>query len=321
MSENMLPFRRIEISDRPWVMERLKKSDFMGCEYTFGNNFIWRNSHNIQVLDFKGFCFLKSKYAYTYPAGDGDIKEAIEALILDAQLRKTPFVLRGVTVENLEILNDIFPNYFDYEDARDESDYVYLSEKLSTLSGKKLQSKRNHISRFKDNPNWIYEPINEDNITDCYEFGLDWYKANVSNKNDNLQKEYSAVLQAFRSFSDLKFDGGLIRREGKVVAFSMGEPLNSDTYVIHIEKADPNIQGAYPMINQQFVINNCREFKYINREDDAGDIGLRKAKLSYGPEIMLTKYRLKLKELFIYDITSNQRDGQGTYGDLEEVLR
>jgi len=296
MSKNTLPFRKIDISDRPWVTEKLKESNFMGCDYSFTNSFIWRNSHDIQVLDYKGFCLLKSKYAYTYPSGNGNIKEAIEALITDAEQREISFVMRGITADNVTKLESLFPGYFDYEDIRDESDYIYLTEKLSTLSGKKLQSKRNHILRFKDNPDWTYEPINDDNIADCYEFSLEWCRFNGCYQNEDLHKEHCAVLQAFRYFHDLKLNGGLIRREGKVVAFSMGEPLNSDTYVIHIEKADPNIQGAYPIINQQFVLHNCQGFKYINREDDAGDEGLRQAKLSYKPEMILSKYNLKLKE-------------------------
>ncbi len=105
-----------------------------------------------------------------------------------------------------------------------------------------------------------------------------------------MQEEYDVVKEALMCFEELGLTGGLLRKDGEVIAFTLGEPLSDDTFVVHFEKAFPEIQGAYTMINQQFVLAECQNYKYINREEDTGDEGLRKAKLSYHPVILLSKY-------------------------------
>jgi len=326
MDKTLLPFRKLELSDRNWILEKFKESNFQGCEYSFGNNFIWRNSYNLEVLDYKGYCFLVSTFegvtAYSYPVGNGDIdiKEAVEALIADSKCRNIPFVLRGVTQENLDKLLLIFPELFDYEIDRGESDYIYLTERLTTLSGKKLQAKRNHIARFKDNPNWVYEPITRENIDECIEFNHKWCEENGCEDDPELQREYCAVVQAFKHFFELEFTGGLLRRDGEIIAFTMGEPLNSETFVVHIEKAFHHIQGTYPMINQQFIINAVQGYTYVNREEDVNDEGLRKSKLSYYPDILLNKYRLKLKERVCHDNLCKNSDDCRSERNLEKCV-
>jgi hypothetical protein len=212
------------------------------------------------------------------------------------------------------------PGAFDFEESRDDADYVYLTERLSTLSGKKLQPKRNHISRFKDNPDWRYEDISEENIEDCLIMSKDWCEKYNCEDSQDLDDEYCAVRQALQHYFTLGFDGGLIRREGKVVAFTIGEPLNNSAYVVHIEKAYHDIQGAYPLINQEFVLRNCQDYTYVNREEDTGDLGLRQAKLSYGPDILLTKYTATLKESYLYDNLCEFKDDCKFETDNERVL-
>lgn len=295
----MLNFKEIELSDGPWIKARLAQSGFKSCEYAFANNFIWSRPNKIMFADVDGFYCMKSvvggQELYTYPAGSGDIRPVIEALMADSRERGIPFNLRGMVPEAVRAMNEAFPGQFDYILERDECDYIYTVDKLTSLSGKKLHGKRNHIARFKDNPDWQYEPITEANIADCKEMSKEWCKIYSCQDDPGLIDENCAVRTAFKFFFELGLEGGLIRREGRVIAFCIGEPLTEDTYVVHIEKAFPEIQGAYPMINQQFVTNRCQDFKYVNREEDTGDEGLRKAKLSYYPEILLEKYSLKEK--------------------------
>lgn len=292
----MLNFKPVDFSDREWINEQLKKSDFKSCDYSFVNNFIWSKPYGVEFTDINGFYCLKNKYSYTYPAGSGDIKPVIEALINDAAERKIKFKLRGIMKEKAEELENLFPDKFDITTDRGESDYIYLSEKLISLSGKKLHSKRNHIARFKDNHDWQYENITKDNINDCIKMSREWCEMYNDNTDTSLNEEICAVNTAFKYFFELNLKGGLIRADGKTVAFTIGEPLSSDTFVVHIEKAFANIQGAYPIINQQFIEHNAAGYKYVNREEDMGDEGLRKAKLSYKPEIILDKYTAVLKE-------------------------
>ena len=105
-----------------------------------------------------------------------------------------------------------------------------------------------------------------------------------------MQDEYDVVKGALIDYKRLGLVGGVLKKYGEVVAFEIGEPLNDDTFVVHFEKAYADVQGAYPMINKQFVLHECQGYKYVNREEDDGEEGLRKAKLSYHPDILLEKY-------------------------------
>jgi len=295
----MLTFKKIELSDRKWIEERLEQSDYRSCEYSFVNNFIWSEANHIEFTDINGYYCMKSMWegreVYTFPAGAGDIRPVVEELMQDAKERGINFHLRGMVEEAVKKMEAAFPGEFDYIPHRDECDYIYTTEKLRTLSGKKLHGKRNHIARFKDNPDWQYETITKDNIGECFKMNQEWCKIYSCSEDPSLNHELCAVKAAFDHFFELGLAGGLLRREGKVIAYSMGEALNSDTFVVHIEKAFADIQGAYPMMNQQFVLNNCLDFKYVNREEDLGEEGLRKAKLSYYPEFLLEKYSLRRK--------------------------
>lgn len=296
----MLDFKELQLSDREFMMEAFKASDYRGCEFTFANAFIWRNQYKTKFARVGDFCIMASEsegnFTYTLPAGSGDIKEAVAAAIQDSRERGTKFRMRGIFPEQAELLKELFPDTFEFSTNRDECDYIYTVEKLTSLSGKKLHGKRNHIARFKDNPNWAYEQLSEANMDDCLKMNAKWCEIYSCLDDESLKHEMCAVKEAFKFYYELGLVGGLIRRDGEVVAYSIGEPLNSDTFVVHIEKAFADIQGAYPIINQQFVINNCQGFEYVNREEDLGDEGLRKAKLSYAPAIILEKSVAALRE-------------------------
>ena len=289
----MIPFRKPQLSDREWVSACMRATHFQNCDYTFGNHFIWADSNRILIAELDGFYCAASgpddALLYNFPAGEGDVRPVIEALRKDAAERGTPFVLRGMDAAASAWLDAAFPGAFTLSTNRDYCDYIYLSERLSSLSGKKLHGKRNHINRFMEN-DWVYEPITQDNIADARRMNDEWCKRYNCTEDPGLNHEACAVKRAFENFFALGFTGGLLRVNGHVVAYTMGEPVNEDTFVVHIEKAFPDVQGAYPMINQQFVRHACANYKYVNREEDLGDEGLRKAKLSYYPDILLEKY-------------------------------
>lgn len=295
----MISFKNIELSDKEWIDACLKEADYQGCDYSFTSNYIWRNIYHVQVAKVMGTYCVKVEYngktSYSLPAGKEHVKEAIECMMEDAKERKIPFVLRGITERWIPILEEWFPDTFSITLNRDESDYIYSVDKLSTLAGKKLHGKRNHIHRFKDSGDWEYLPITEDNINECFQMNQKWLETNLTSEDDGVLEESKAVEEILTHFFELKVQGGILKRDGEVVAYTIGEPLNSEIFVVHIEKAFYNIQGAYPMINQQFVLNNCQNYLYVNREEDAGDEGLRKAKLSYYPDILLHKYYAVLK--------------------------
>ncbi|MEG0109255.1 MAG: phosphatidylglycerol lysyltransferase domain-containing protein, partial [Lachnospiraceae bacterium] len=174
--------------------------------------------------------------------------------------------------------------------SRDLADYVYETEKLSTLAGKKLHGKRNHINKFLSTyKNWTYEALSSENIEDCFQMALKWRNENGCDDDSEKNSEMCVTLNSLRLFKELHLIGGVLKIEGKVVAFTIGEPISDEIFVVHIEKALSEIDGAYPMINQQFVLHECQNYEYINREEDVGSEGIRKAKLSYRPAFLVEK--------------------------------
>ena len=296
----MVDFKDIELKDKAWIDPLLKMSDFKGSEYVFSNNYNWKDIYHIQVAQVDGYYCVRSgieERSYLYPSGSGDIAPVIEALIQDAKERECPFQMHGIVKENVALLETLFPGRFAFEEYRDGFDYIYNTVDLATLSGKTYHGKRNLMTKFKQNhPDWVYEPITAENIEECRAMNKIWCEKQGNCNDPSLKQELCAVKKALDHFFDEGLKGGLIRtKEEGIVAYSIGAPLSSDTFIVHIEKAFAEVQGAYPIINQEFVRHNCMDYKYVNREDDVGDEGLRKAKLSYKPAILLEKYTANLK--------------------------
>ncbi|ADY56285.1 hypothetical protein Sgly_1990 [Syntrophobotulus glycolicus DSM 8271] len=293
----MITFKEIEISDKGWIDAILNAADRPGCHYNFTNMFAWGNIYQYRVaklencLVVKGWSLEGVPY-YLYPAGEGDYPKVLEAMVEDAASSGNEFRLAGLSDENIAEINTLFPDKFEYAKVRDSYDYVYLLDKLVTLSGRNLSAKRNHINHFKRDNNWAFEQVSSENIGECWEMTVEWCNRRKCQYDIQLENESCAVRQCFDHFFELGLEGGLIRSGGRVIAYTMGEKLNSDTYDIHIEKAFDEIQGAYQIINHEFAIfiqENHPELIYVNREEDMGQEGLRKAKLSYHPVRMEEK--------------------------------
>lgn len=287
-------FRPIEISDKEWLTTLFREDNRQLCEYTFSSNFTWREPYAVKVASVKDCAVIMYESdgttGYAFPIGAGDKREVIEQLLEMSESDGKALRLSPICKEDRDKLEEWFPERFTIVEDRDRFDYVYTTERLSLLQGKKLHGKRNHIARFKDQGQWSYEMMTEHNLMECMDMASEWMKERGETTEDGLEEEMTALSQAILNFNELGLTGGLLRLEGRVIAFTIGEPLNKNTFVVHFEKAFGNIQGAYPMINQQFVLNQCQNFLYVNREEDTGNLGLRKAKLSYGPENLVEKY-------------------------------
>ena len=135
----------------------------------------------------------------------------------------------------------------------------------------------------------MYETLTEANLEECFQMALKWREVNECDGDEDKINEMAVTMNSLRLFKELELQGGILRVNGEIVAFTLGEKLCGDTFVVHIEKAFADIQGAYPMINQQFVAHECQAYRYINREEDTGSEGLRKAKLSYRPAFLVEK--------------------------------
>ena len=287
-------FRRPALEDQELIRSYFDKAPSRSCERTFVDGFLWARHYDVTFAVIEDTLVFRDggdDPGFAYPAGEEScVKRALEFLMKYSEEQGYPFKLYNVTAENFAQIEAWFPGEFELEYDRDQADYVYESEKLATLAGKKLHGKRNHINKFqKLYPNWSYEPLNDENMEECFQMALKWRNQNGCEEDPGKNAEMCVALNALRLYKELDQRGGVLRVDGQVVAFTIGEELCEDTFVVHIEKAFADIDGAYPMINQQFVQHECTGYQYVNREDDAGSEGLRKAKLSYRPAFLVEK--------------------------------
>lgn len=296
-------FKKVLLEDRDLLDTYLDKKVYRSCEMVFPNIYLWvRYFHTEFAIVEDTLIFRSDKengdLSITFPAGEeAQIQKALEVMFTYFKEQGKEFRMHLVQTSEYELLNQWYPNRFEIEYDRGYADYVYETEKLSTLSGKKLHGKRNHINKFKQlYPDWSYEKITKDNVEECFQMALKWRTDHECEYDPEKRAEMCVALNALRMLEELRLVGGLLRVEGAVVAFTIGEPLTEEMFVVHIEKAFADVQGAYPMINQQFVLHEVQGYLYVNREEDTGAEGLRKAKLSYRPAFLLEKGNVKVKK-------------------------
>lgn len=291
----MSDFKPIEIRDKPLFDEFLRRDPPRISELTFTNLFIWRHHYRPVWLQWNE-CILiifHPQTGTTYglaPFGPGDKKSALDVLCKEIA-KQTPDV-RICRVGEEFIKNHVDPAKYAVVHDRDNSDYVYLAKDLISLSGNKYHRKKNHLNQFIKNFAFEYHPLNADLVKRVLGMQEAWCQIRECVEKPDLLAEDFAVREALTCYEELGYQGGAILINSVVEAFSLGEPLNEDTAVIHIEKANPEIPGLYAAINQLFCLNAWSNFTYINREQDMGVEGLRKAKESYYPHHMVDKYTL-----------------------------
>ena len=297
----MIPFKDVTLADRDTITSFTMKSDRRNCDLSFSNLCSWRFLYDTQFAVVDNFLVFKfwagEQLAYMMPVGTGDLKAVLWELIEDARKENQHFCMLGVCSNMRADLEAILPEQFTFTEDRDYADYIYLRSDLSTLKGKKFQAKRNHINRFRNTyPDYEYTPITPDRIQECLDLEAEWCKVNNCDQQEGTGNERRALIYALHNFEALGLTGGILHVNAKIVAFTFGMPINHETFGVHVEKADTSIEGAYAMINYEFANRIPEQYIYINREEDLGLEGLRKAKLSYQPVTILEKYMACLKE-------------------------
>jgi uncharacterized protein len=267
-------------------------------ELTFTNLFIWRHYYQFQVTLHKGFLTLLAHPPETTPfffppLGKGDLPAWALDCLGYLKEKGYPPRLGRLPESNLKELSTL-PGLKAVLD-RNNSDYVYRIKDLISLSGNKYHTLKNHINRFNKKYSWEYLPLTPELIRECLDLQEEWCRLKQCLESPSLQSEEQAIIEALKHIDQLHYQGGVIRIQGKVEAFTLGELLNPETVVIHIEKANPELPGLYPLIQQQFLDREWKDIPYVNREQDLGLAGLRKAKLSYQPEFMVNKYLVSEK--------------------------
>lgn len=300
--DNEIEFKECTLHDKAWIDGILAQADRRGCEYSFSCMYMWAPVYALRVAQAAGCLMVQSLHrdppGYLFPAGGMDkLRGAVQALMGHCKAGGYPLRFYSVAADQREWLEEWFPGAFQFRPAPDTAEYLYDAQSLITLAGKKLHAKRNHINRFiAEHPDWSFERMTDANLEECRDLQRLWLQQRLENAqesgstNEGFLHEATAVDLAFTHFHALGLRGGALRAGGRIVAYAMGEMLGSDTFDIRIEKALAQMQGAYALINREFARAFCQDAVYINREDDAGSPGLRKAKLSYQPALMLEKF-------------------------------
>ena len=298
----MLDFKKIDLSKREHYDEYLKNCVDRGCEYSLVNLYIWGRqrvafAHGCLAL----FSQFERRSVYPFPVGNGDIGAVLDAIIHDARARGLECRLTSLTAADCALLEERYPGQFRFHPNRDGCDYIYDINNLADLPGRKYQRKRNFLNRFRQNhPDCAVVPITPALLPQVEQMVAGWYeRRRTPETQDEYHMEQIALRRAFEKWEELALEGVVLLENGKILAMTVGSFLTEDTYDVHFEKALDDIDGAYAAINQGFA-SYLREkypaLRYLNREDDLGLPGLRKAKLSYYPERLVVKFWANLWE-------------------------
>ncbi len=298
----MIDFQRTDPADRARYEALLSAAPERGCEYSFANLYLWGRQ---QIAFTQGcvafFSHFYGRSVYPFPIGTGDKAAVVREILADARERGLPVRITGITEEDKAFLEGAFPEQFHFRPERDNYDYVYAIEDLAELKGRKYQKKRNHFNRFRAlHPDYRVESLGSALLPDAIAMVDQWYtRRQETDPEGNYLLERRAMGRLFARWETLQPEGIAIYDGGELIALGIGTRLNKDTFDIHFEKAREDVDGAYPAVNCEFaryLREKYPEVRYLNREDDMGLEGLRKAKLSYYPHHMVTKYCAYWKE-------------------------
>lgn len=300
----MLDFQRPQLSQKDDYERVLFSCPPRGCEYSFANLYLWGRQ---QLVFTHGcvafFSHFNGRSVYPYPIGDGDRRAVIEEILLDAKQRGIPCRIVSMTAADQAELQGWFPDKFLYRADRDSYDYVYSVDDLADLKGRKFQKKRNHVNRFRaEHSQFELQNLTGGNFSAAQRMVGEWYRARMqADPTGDYMMESIAMSRAFRHYEGLQMESAVLVENGEILAVTMGSRLWSDTFDIHFEKAREDVDGAYAAVNCEFARYLRLKYpnlRYLNREDDAGLAGLRKAKLSYNPHHMVEKSWAYLAEDF-----------------------
>ncbi|NLL05653.1 MAG: DUF2156 domain-containing protein [Clostridiaceae bacterium] len=299
----MLQLREVNIDDKHLFDKYITDHIPHISELNFTNIFMWRHSYKFRFGEIDGMLCLiavpENNLPFAFEPIGRYTKETFTKAIDEIKKyfsdKGWKLIFKRVEEDKLDYFKDYFKDDIDISEDRNSSDYLYNSEDLIGLRGKKFHGKKNHLNSFKKNYEFEYVKITEDLISECIRINEEWCARRECEEHKGLYCERLANLEALSNFKKLAYEGVLIKVNGKYEAFTIGELLNADTAVIHIEKANDDIRGIYNAINQQFCENRWKDVPYINREQDLGIEGLRKAKLSYNPVKLIDKYTISYK--------------------------
>ena len=291
----MLDFKKLTINDIERTRYYFNFSTNKICDNTVGGTYMWRDYFEAEYAEFDNTLVLKVKIkyhggvtAFTLPLGK-DVCNGIKSIENYCHIANIPLVFCNVTKEEFQKIKTMYRyhNVMMYQETN-WSDYLYFASDLVSLAGRKYHGQRNHINYFnREYGNYIFEEISKTNIDEVREF---YSNLDVMKESEIFIEERKKTFEVLDNYNTYGLIGGLIRLNGEVVAFSVGEVCR-DVLHIHIEKADISYRGIYQVMNKDFATHYISPgIEFINREEDVGDIGLRVSKEAYHPCEVIDKY-------------------------------
>lgn len=297
-------FSPICLESREILFPHIRKWNCENSDLTFTNLFLWQKPCNISYEIVDGtllivfYCNEENSFMLPpLPADpESDYRPAMEIVLDQFKKGNRPFFMRGITHRMRAKMEQAMPGKFVFEHEPDTDDYVYDTEKLISLSGKKLHSKRNHINKFLSFYDYRFEVYDQAiHAQGCLDLNARWSE----NKDENegfMSSDDEAISRALLNANALGLSGAVVYVNNNIEAFTLSEQITDDMALVHIEKANNEIQGLYPFINQRSVEEFWSHTKFINREEDMGVENIRKAKESYAPLRMIEKFKAYLVE-------------------------
>ncbi len=291
----MIEFKRIGVEDKKLCESYLRDGAERGCEFSFTNLYLWgRQNYAVLHDHLVLFSQFDRRSVYPFPVGEGDKKTVLDAIIADAGERGIPCRITGVRPWQRELIEKLYPGKFRFHGDRGSFDYVYDINDLADLKGRKYQSKRNHCNRFRSMcPTYTVEPLNGGNMERVKAMADKWYADKLAENPDaDYHMEHKALEKALRHYADLGMEGMVLLCGDEVLAFTMAAMMSDTSFDVNFEKARADVHGAYAIINQEFagyIRSKYPDVLYLDREEDLGLEGLRKAKESYYPHHMIDK--------------------------------
>lgn len=298
---NKLLFKHIESQDMPLIWQYLSRNNSRSCDFSYGGIFMWVDYFEYEYAICHDTLFIKGKtqnhpysVSFSLPIGSLSLSDATKLLKEYCREQNITLILSAIPEEDLPRFCELSPT--EITELSDWADYVYDASSLAILSGKKLSKKRNHVNKFTTlYPNADYSRITSDNIHLVKAFMKRLCLTPAPSTMAAEERILASKMIETVCSNDNPMIGGMLHIGSKVVAYTIGD-IKNDTLFIHIEKADRLIPGSYESINKYFAVDitsNYPQVQFINREDDAGDPGLRKAKLSYHPSALIRKFNIR----------------------------
>lgn len=291
-----LEFRELLSEDAAWAAPLMTACGRMGCEYSYTTAYMWSRYYHVRIARAGDALLLRSDSGNTpsflMPIGV-PLKDGVELLRAYTDTLGVPLQLHGIDEETREQLCTLYPDRVRFDSNDGDYDYIYRTEDLANLIGNAYHSKKNHINAFSRKHDWHYESLADTNVDEVEALSLAWCREKGECEDAGLASERCAIRRLLKYRETLSVVGGLIRVDGNAVAFTLGSPINEKVFDIHVEKALSAYAGAYAVINREFAKTLTR-YPYLNRENDMGIEGLRRAKASYRPAILLKKYTCEL---------------------------